>query len=30
MTNKELENFKETFPGGDDYYKETNAKWVKI
>jgi len=26
VTNKELENFKETFPGWDDYYKETNVE----
>ena len=26
MTNKELENFKETFPGWDDYYKETKVE----
>ena len=26
MTNKELENFKETFPGWDDYYKQTDVE----
>ena len=32
MTNKELENFKEVFPGWDDYYKETDVQsmpWYK-
>jgi len=26
MTNKELDDFKETFPGWDDYYKETKVE----
>ncbi len=26
MTNKELEDFKKTFPGWDDYYKETEVE----
>ena len=25
MNNDELENFKETFPGWDEYYKETDV-----
>jgi len=26
MTNEELENFQETFPGWDDYYKKTEVE----
>jgi len=26
VTNKELENFKDTFPGWDDYYKQTDVE----